>query len=56
MRVSMRPVAAAFLVFGSFAGSWAVAVIDVERAFSLSDAQIGFILAGGILAATARVC
>ena len=49
----MRPVAAAFLVFGSFAGSWAVAVIDVERAFSLSDAQIGFILAGGILAATA---
>jgi MFS family permease len=39
-------------VFGSFFGSWAVAVIDVERAFRLSDAQIGFILAGGILAAT----
>jgi hypothetical protein len=52
VRVSIRPVAAAFLVFGAFAGSWAVAVIDVERAFSLSDAEVGFILAAGIIAAT----
>jgi MFS family permease len=53
VRPSLRPVAAAFIVFGSFAGAWAVAAIDIERAFDLSDAQLGFLLAAGIIAATA---
>ncbi len=52
-RVSLRPVAASFLVFGAFAGAWAVAAVDVERAFDLTDAQLGLLLAGGIGAATA---
>lgn len=53
MRASLRPVAASFVVFGIFAGAWAVAAIDVERAFDLTDAQLGLILAAGIGAATA---
>jgi MFS family permease len=52
-RASLRPVAASFLVFGAFAGTWAVAAVDVERAFGLTDAQLGLLLAGGIAAATA---
>jgi MFS family permease len=50
---TLRPVAAAFVVFGVFAGAWAVAVIDVERAFHLSDAGLGLLLAIGVIAATA---
>lgn len=49
---SLKPVAAAFVVFGFFAGAWAVAAVDVERAFGLSDAQLGVLLAAGIVAAT----
>ena len=30
-----------------------VAVVDIERTFGLSDAQLGFLLAAGIVAATA---
>jgi MFS family permease len=52
-RASLRPVAASFLVFGAFAGAWAVAAVDVERAFGLTDAQLGLLLSGGIAAATA---
>ncbi|HYL52536.1 MAG TPA: MFS transporter [Acidimicrobiia bacterium] len=51
-RGSLRPVAASFLVFGVFAGTWAVAAVDVERTFGLTDAQLGLLLAGGIAAAT----
>jgi MFS family permease len=51
-RATLRPVAASFLVFGLFAGTWAVAAVDVERAFDLSDAQLGLLLAAGIGAAT----
>ena len=51
-RGSLRPVAASFLVFGAFAGTWAVAAVDVERTFGLTDAQLGLLLAGGIAAAT----
>jgi MFS family permease len=50
---TLRPVAAAFVVFGFFAGAWAVATVDIERAFHLSDAGLGALLAGGIIAATA---
>ncbi len=53
MHRSLRPVAAAFVVFGSFAGVWSVAAADVERAFGLSDAQLGLLLAGGVVAGTA---
>ena len=50
-RPSLRPVAAAFLVFGSFFGAWAVAVLDVRDTFDLTDAGIALILSAGILLA-----
>jgi MFS family permease len=53
VNTSLRPVAASFMVFGLYAGAWAVAAIDVERAFDLTDAELGLLVAGGILAATA---
>jgi hypothetical protein len=48
-RPTLVPVAAAFIVFGSFAGALAVAVIDIKRSFGLSDAGLGLVLALGIL-------
>jgi MFS family permease len=51
--VTLRPVVGAFVVFGSFAGAWAVAVLDVEQSFGLSDAELGIILAVGIVLAAA---
>ncbi len=48
-RAALRPVAVAFVVFGGFAGAWAVAVLDIQRAFELSDAGLGIMLAVGIL-------
>ena len=53
MRSSLKPVAAGFVVFGFFAGAFAVAAIDIERTFHLSDAELGLLLATGIVAATA---
>ena len=53
MRSSLRPVAAGFLVFGFYAGAFSVAAINIERTFHLSDAELGFLLATGIVAATA---
>jgi MFS family permease len=53
VRPSLRPVAAAFIVFGFYAGAFAVAAINIEHTFGLSDAQLGFLLATGIIAATA---
>jgi MFS family permease len=50
---TMRPVAVAFLVFGFFAGGWAVATVDIEHTFRLTDAGLGALLAAGIIAATA---
>jgi MFS family permease len=50
---SLRPVAVAFFVFGIFAGGWAVATVDIERTFHLTDAGLGALLAAGIVAATA---
>ncbi len=49
---SLRPVAVAFFVFGFFAGGWAVATVDIERTFHLSDAGLGALLAAGIVSAT----
>jgi MFS family permease len=50
---TLRPVAVAFFVFGVFAGGWAVATVDVERTFHLTDTGLGALLAAGIIAATA---
>ena len=50
---TLRPVAVAFVVFGFFAGGWAVATVDIERTFHLTDAGLGALLAAGIIAATA---
>jgi MFS family permease len=49
----LRPVAAGFVAYGLFGGAFAVAAIDIERAFDLSDAGLGFLLAAGIVAGTA---
>jgi MFS family permease len=51
--VFLRPVAASFIVFGAFWGTWAVSASDVKHAFELSDARLGLLLAAGIGAATA---
>jgi MFS family permease len=52
-RPSLRPVGGAFVVFGAFTGAFAVAVIDIQRTFDISDAELGFVLALGILLAAA---
>ncbi len=39
---------AAFFTFGLFWGSWAVMLFDIQRAFSLNDAQLGVLLAVAI--------
>jgi len=49
---TLRPVVTAFFVYGCFAGAWAVATVDVERTFRLTDAGLGALLASGIVAAT----
>jgi hypothetical protein len=48
-RPTLKPVAGAFLVFGSFLGAWAVAVFDIQKTFGISDAELGLVLAAGIL-------
>ncbi|MDP9333922.1 MAG: hypothetical protein M3Q30_11545, partial [Actinomycetota bacterium] len=53
MPTTLRPVVASFVVFGVFAGAWAVATVDIERAFHLTDTGLGALLAAGIIAATA---
>ncbi|HEV7526154.1 MAG TPA: MFS transporter [Acidimicrobiia bacterium] len=52
MPTSLRPVAVAFFVFGGFAGALAVATVDIERTFHLTDAGLGALLTAGIVAAT----
>ena len=52
MRPALRPVAFAFVSFGLFAGMFAVAAVDIEHSFNLSDGGLGLVLAAGILAAT----
>jgi len=41
----MGPVAAAFITFGLFWGTWAVMVFNIQHTFALSDAELGFVLA-----------
>src|SRR5689334_23909202 len=53
VRSSLRPVAAGFVAYGLFGGAFAVAAIDIERTFDLSDAGLGFLLAAGIVTGTA---
>ena len=53
MRSSLRPVAAAFVAFGLYGGAFAVAAIDIEQTFDLSDAGLGLLLAAGIITGTA---
>jgi predicted MFS family arabinose efflux permease len=45
------PVVASFVLFGVFWGSWAVMVYDIQRAFGLSDAQLGVLLAVAVAVA-----
>src|SRR4029453_1272791 len=49
---TLRPVVASFLVFGFFAGGWAVRTVDIEGAFDTTDAGLGALLAAGIIAGT----
>ena len=44
---------AAFVTFGLFWGSWAVMLFDIQRAYALSDAQTGVLLAVAIAVAGA---
>ena len=44
MRPSLRPVGAAFVVFGLFWGTWAVAAADIERDLKLSHGGLGLLL------------
>ena len=52
-RSTLRPVAVGFVVFGGYAGTWAVSVLDIQRTFGISDAGLGALLAVGILLAAA---
>jgi hypothetical protein len=49
---SLRPVAAAFVCFGAFWGSWAVAAIDVERFLRVSHAGLGSLVAAAVVGGT----
>jgi MFS family permease len=52
-RTTLTPIVGAFLLYGAFAGAWAVSVLDITRTFDLSDAGLGVMLAIGILFAAA---
>jgi MFS family permease len=45
----MRPVAASFVLFGAYWGSWAVAAADVERELGVSHAGFGLLLSAALL-------
>lgn len=48
---SLRPVAAAFLLFGAFWGTWAVAAADIEHALERSHGGFGLLLSLALAAA-----
>jgi hypothetical protein len=48
-RPTLSPIAGAFVLYGAFAGAWAVSVLDITRTFDLSDTGLGVMLAIGIL-------
>lgn len=45
------PVIASFVLFGTFWGSWAVMLFNIQHAFALSDAQLGVLLAVAVAVA-----
>lgn len=47
------PVIVAFATFGVFAGAFAIAAVDIERSFHLSDAALGSTLAAGVVVGAA---
>jgi MFS family permease len=47
----MGPITAAFLLFGTYWGSWAVSAADVERGLGLSHARFGLVLSAGLAGA-----
>jgi MFS family permease len=47
---TLRPVAAAFVGFGMFWGSWSVAVADIEHELRLSHGMFGLLLSLGLAA------
>ncbi len=47
------PVVASFVTFGLFWGSWAVMLFDIQHSYSLSDAELGVVLAIAIAVAGA---
>jgi hypothetical protein len=49
----LRPVAAAFVVFGTFWGSWAVAAADIEDSLGLSHGGFGALLSVALAGAVA---
>jgi MFS family permease len=44
----VKPLRAAFIAFGFFWGTWAVAAFDVQRFLEFSDAQLGLLLASTV--------
>jgi len=48
---ALAPVAGTFATLGMFWGTWAVAIANVQRAFGLSDATLGVLLAVAIAVA-----
>jgi MFS family permease len=47
----MAPITLAFLLFGTYWGSWAVAAADVEASLGLSHARFGLLLSAGLAGA-----
>ena len=45
------PVIASFVLFGTFWGSWAVMLFNIQHTFSLSDAELGVLLAVAVAVA-----
>jgi MFS family permease len=50
---TLRPVAAAFVLFGVFWGAWAVSTADVEHALGFSNAAFGLLLSAALFGAAA---
>lgn len=50
---TLRPVAAAFLLFGAFWGAWVVAAADIEAALGLSHGGLGLLLSAALGGAAA---
>ena len=51
MPAPLRPVAAAFVCFGMFWGTWAVSAADIERSLHMSHGEFGLYLSAALVAA-----